>query len=126
MNDYPFSTFQDKLQWKFDTKISMLSTQNQTFFFFPKGQHGDLTFLLVFIVALRFFQGNKTWSHLFGSSPNQTSAGKRSQLWSCCEFTVSSLFNSLVMSQGKMYFRSSCQEAITLCSSLTHHKSHSK
>lgn len=59
----------------------------------------------VFIAAVFFLLWNKTRSHLFGSSPNQTSAGMRPQLWLCWELTIGSLFNSFLMSWGKKLFQ---------------------
>lgn len=81
--------------------LTMLSTGNQTFFFFPRESTVTSFSFCVFIVALFFLLWNKTRSHLFGSPPNQTSTEMRPQLWLFCELTISSLFNSPVMSLGK-------------------------
>lgn len=103
-----------------------LSIQNQAFFFFFKGKVTSFSFC-VFIVALFVLLWNKTRSHLLGSPSNQTSAGMRPLLCLCYEPTGSSLINSLILSWGKkLCFKSSCQEAITFCSALAHHKNHSK
>ena len=103
MNDFSFSIFRDKLQCGFDTKIfNYVFCSKQGFFFQRESTVTSFSFC-VSIVAL--FCEIKIQSHLFGSSPNQTSAGMRPSLWLCCEFTVSFLFNSLLMSWGKNAFQ---------------------
>lgn len=104
MNDFSFSIFRDKLQCGFDMKsLTVFSTQNKAFLFFLRESTVTSFSFCIFIVAL--FCEIKIQSHLFGSSPNQTSAGMRPSLWLCCEFTVSFFFNSLLMSWGKNAFQ---------------------
>ena len=102
MNDFSFSIFWDKLQCGFDMKSLCFLLKTRLFFFLRESTVTSFSFC-VFIVAL--FCEIKIQSHLFGSSPNQTSAGMRPSLWLCCEFTVSFFFNSLLMSWGKNAFQ---------------------